>query len=47
MGTVYDMELLFRKHVKNMHKNKTTTSKTSKVAKTNNNDDEGQGFPVY
>jgi len=43
------MELLFRKHIKNMHTNKNTTPKTSKMIKTNNYDDEifvgkGQGF---
>ena len=53
MGTVlYDMELLLRKHKKNIHTNKNTTSKTSKAGKINNNDDEilvdkGQGFPDY
>ena len=46
------MELLFRKHIKNMHTNKNTTSKSSKMIKTNNNDDEilvdkGQGFPDF
>jgi len=35
-----------------MHTNRNTTSKTSEVAKTNNNDDEifvdkGQGYPDY
>ena len=53
MGIVlYDIELLLRKHKKNMHTNKNTTSKTSKVFMTNNNDveilvDEGQGFSNY
>ena len=46
------MELLFRKHIKNMHTNKNTTSKTSEMTNTNNNDDEifvdkGQGFPDF
>ena len=46
------MELLFRKHIKNMHTNKTTISKTSETVKTNNNGDEifvdkGQGFSDY
>ena len=42
------MELLLRKHIKNMHTNKSTTSKTEKMVKTDNNDenemliDEGQ-----
>ena len=52
METVlYDIELLLRKHIKNMHTNKNTTSKASKMVKTNNNDemlvDKGQGFPNY
>ena len=43
------MELLFRKHIKNMHTNKNAAPKASKMIKTNNNDDEifvgkGQGF---
>ena len=45
------MELLLRKHIKNMHTNKSTTSKTKKMVKTDNNEDanemfidEGQGF---
>ena len=42
------MELLLRKHIQNMHTNKSTTSKTTKMVKTDNNDenemliDEGQ-----
>ena len=36
------MELLLRKHIKNMHSNKSTTSKTKKMVKTNNNDDENE-----
>ena len=50
MGNIYDMKLLFRKHIKNMHTNKNTTSKTSKMIKTINDDDKifvdkGQGLP--
>ena len=53
MGTVlYDMELLLRKHKNNIHTNKNTTSKMSKMFNTNNNKDEifvdkGQGFTDY
>ena len=36
------MELLLRKHIKNMHSNKNTTSKTKKMVKTDNNDDENE-----
>ena len=36
------MELLLRKHIKNMHTNKSTTSKTKKMVKTDNNDDENE-----
>ena len=36
------MELLLRKHIKNMHSNKSTTSKTKKMVKTDNNDDENE-----
>ena len=36
------MELLLRKHMKNMHSNKSTTSKTKKMVETDKNDDENE-----
>jgi len=36
------MELILRKHIQNMHTNKSTISKTKKMVKTDNNDDENE-----
>ena len=36
------MELLLRKHIQNMHTNKSTTSKTKQMVKIDNNDDENE-----